>query len=66
MSDLSYDLQRAIDYIEENLCGELEISKIAARAYLSPFYFQRVFNAMCSLTVGEYIRNRRQIGRAHV
>ena len=59
VNDLSYDLQRAIDYIEENLCDELEISKIAARAYLSPFYFQRVFHAMCSLTVGEYIRNRR-------
>ena len=59
MSDLSYDLQRALDYIEENLCDELEISKIAARAYLSPFYFQRVFNAVCGLTVGEYIRNRR-------
>ena len=52
-------LQRAIDYIEENLCEELEISKIAARAYLSPFYFQRVFNATTGLTVGEYIRNRR-------
>ncbi len=59
MNDLSYGLQRAIDYIEENLCDELEISKIAARAYLSPFYFQRVFNAVCGLTVGEYIRNRR-------
>ena len=59
VNDLSYGLQRAIDYIEENLCDELEISKIAARAYLSPFYFQRVFNAVCGLTVGEYIRNRR-------
>ena len=59
MNDLTYGLQRAIDYIEENLCEELEISKIAARAYLSPFYFQRVFNAVCGLTVGEYIRNRR-------
>ena len=59
VNDLSYGLQRAIDYIEENLCDELEISKIAARAYLSPFYFQRVFNATCGLTVGEYIRNRR-------
>ena len=59
MSDLNYGLQRAIDYIEENLCDELEISKIAAMAYLSPFYFQRVFNATCGMTVGEYIRKRR-------
>lgn len=59
MNDLIYGLQRAIDYIEENLCDELEISKIAARAYLSSFHFQRVFNVTCGLTVGEYIRNRR-------
>lgn len=59
MNELMCGLQRAIDYIEENLCEELEISKIAARAYLSPFYFQRVFNATTGLTVGEYIRNRR-------
>lgn len=59
MNELTFGLQNAIDYIEENLCDELEISKIAARAYLSPFYFQRVFNASCGLTVGEYIRNRR-------
>ncbi len=59
MSELTRGLQNAIDYIEENLCEELEISKIAAKAYLSPFYFQRVFNATTRLTVGEYIRNRR-------
>ena len=59
VNELMCGLQRAIDYIEENLCEELEISKIAARAYLSPFYFQRVFNAMAGLTVGEYIRSRR-------
>ena len=58
MNELTFGLQNAIDYIEENLCEELEISKIAARAYLSPFYFQRIFNASCGFTVGEYIRNR--------
>ena len=52
-------LQNAISYIEDNLCDELEISKIAARAYLSPFYFQKVFNASCGITVGEYVRYRR-------
>ena len=59
MNGLKLGLQNAIEYIEENLCEELEISKIAARAYLSPFYFQRVFNAMTGLTIGEYIRIRR-------
>lgn len=59
VNEFTRGLQNAIDYIENNLCEELEISKIAARAYLSPFYFQRVFNATCGLTVGEYIRCRR-------
>ena len=59
VNNLTKGLQNSIEYIEENLCEELEISKIAARAYLSPFHFQRVFNATTGLTVGEYIRNRR-------
>ena len=59
MNKLTQGLQNAILYIEDNLCDELEISKIAARAYLSPFYFQKVFSATCGMTVGEYIRYRR-------
>ena len=59
MNELTQGLQNAILYIEDNLCEELEISKIAARAYLSSFYFQKVFNATCGMTVGEYIRYRR-------
>ena len=59
MEELTQGLQNAIEYIENNLCDELEISKIAARAYLSSFYFQRIFNATFRMTVGEYIRARR-------
>lgn len=59
MNEFTQGLQNAILYIEDNLCEELEISKIAARAYLSSFYFQKVFNATCGMTVGEYIRYRR-------
>lgn len=59
MNELTQGLQNAILYIEDNLCEELEISKIAARAYLSSFYFQKVFGATCGMTVGEYIRYRR-------
>ena len=59
MNEFTQGLQNAILYIENNLCDELEISKIAARAYLSPFYFQKVFSATCGMTIGEYIRYRR-------
>ena len=59
MEDLAKGLQSAIDYIEAHLLEELDIRNVAARAYLSPFYFQRVFGALCGITVGEYIRRRR-------
>ena len=51
--------QKSIDLLEENLTGTLEIEDIAAAAALSPFYYQRIFGALCGMTVGEYIRARR-------
>ncbi|MBQ8122005.1 MAG: AraC family transcriptional regulator [Ruminococcus sp.] len=51
--------QQSIDHIEKNLSEELDIEEIAAKAALSPFYYQRIFGAMCGMTVGEYIRSRR-------
>ena len=51
--------QRSIEYIEQNLTETLDIEEIAARAALSSFYYQRIFGALCGMTVGEYIRARR-------
>lgn len=51
--------QQSIDFIEENLASSLEIEEIAQIAVLSPFYYQRIFGALCGMTVGEYIRARR-------
>ncbi len=51
--------QRSIDFIEENLADALEIEDIAQQAALSRFYYQRIFGALCGMTVGEYIRARR-------
>lgn len=52
-------IQSAIRYIEENITEDLKIEDIAACSYVSAFHFQRVFSALCGVTVGEYIRNRR-------
>ncbi len=52
-------IQQSIDYIERNLAETLDIGEIAGIAALSPFYYQRIFGALCGLTVGEYIRARR-------
>ena len=51
--------QASINYMEENLTGELDIEEIAGIAAFSPYYYQRIFAALCGLTVGEYIRARR-------
>ncbi|MBR5342642.1 MAG: AraC family transcriptional regulator [Oscillospiraceae bacterium] len=51
--------QQSIDYMERNLADTLEIEDIAGIVALSPFYYQRIFGALCGMTVGEYIRARR-------
>ena len=59
MASLTEDIQKALMYIEANLTEDLEVRDIAKEAFLSPFYFQRIFGAMCGISVGEYIRSRR-------
>ena len=52
-------IQRAINYAEENLTEEISYAEVAKRANCSSFYFQKLFNILCGITLGEYIRNRR-------
>ena len=59
MNSWTEGIQNAIEYIEKNLTEELSIEEISAKAYVSPFYFQKIFNVLCGFTVGEYIRSRR-------
>lgn len=63
-------IQRAIDFIEDNICDDLSAEVISSQAYLSSFHFQRLFSVVCGVSIGEYIRNRRltlaglEIGRS--
>ena len=59
MNGLQEGIADAIHFIEARLDGAIDLEAVAARACLSPFYFQRVFHALSGLTVGEYIRYRR-------
>lgn len=52
-------LQRAIEYVEENLEGEIDYGEAARRAYASAYHFQRAFSLTAGMTLGEYIRARR-------
>lgn len=52
-------LQKAIDYIEDNLTETIDYKTVAAQSFSSSYHFQRVFSILCGFTIGEYIRNRR-------
>ena len=52
-------LQKAIDYIEDNLTETIDYEMVAAQSFSSSYHFQRVFSILCGFTIGEYIRNRR-------
>lgn len=52
-------MQKAIDYIENNLTEMIDYEMVAVQSCSSSYHFQRVFSILCGFTVGEYIRNRR-------
>lgn len=58
-------LQRAIDYMEENLLEAITISDIAKQANSSVYHFQRTFSILTDMAVGEYLRKRRLTLAAH-
>lgn len=52
-------IQNALDYIEENLGGDIDYKEAARRCCCSEYHFQRLFSILCGCTLGEYIRCRR-------
>lgn len=52
-------MNRAVDYLEENITEKLDIERVAKIALSSPFYFQRMYHLATGVTVAEYIRRRR-------
>lgn len=52
-------LNEAILYMEENLCGEISLDEAARKACVTRDSFIRFFSYMTGMTVKEYIRRRR-------
>lgn len=52
-------INAAIDYIENNLDGEISFDEAARIACCSTYYFQRVFSYISGVSLSEYIRRRR-------
>lgn len=49
----------ALDYLEENLAGEIDHAVAAQKACCSSFNFQRMFSFITGTPLAEYIRRRR-------
>ncbi len=52
-------MSKALDYIEDNLDGEISYREAAGLCFCSEYHFQRAFSILCGYTLGEYIRRRR-------
>lgn len=52
-------MNEALQYIEENLTGEIKVEEAAKKAVCSSFNFQRMFSYMAEVSLADYIRRRR-------
>lgn len=57
--DMIKQLNAAVDYIESNLQGEIDMDRLSRVACLSNGSFTRFFSYMVGMTLKEYIRRRR-------
>ncbi|PFN09170.1 AraC family transcriptional regulator [Bacillus cereus] len=59
MESYETQIQRTIDYIEEDVMEKQTLSDLARIAGFSEYHFHRVFQALVGDTVMEYVRKRR-------
>ncbi|NFI93386.1 AraC family transcriptional regulator [Clostridium botulinum] len=52
-------MNKAVEYIEDNITEKLDIEKVAKIALSSPFHFQRMYHVITGVTIAEYVRRRR-------
>jgi len=52
-------MSKALDYIEDNMAGEIDYNEVARLACCSTYHFQRMFMVVMDITLADYIRRRR-------
>jgi len=57
--DMLTSMNRAIDYIEEHLAGEIDLAEVAKVAGCMQTHLNRMFLSITDVSVSEYIRRRR-------
>ena len=50
-------INQAIEYIEESIEREIELSNISKQFYLSEYHFERAFRAIVGTNLKKYILN---------
>lgn len=58
-SEITDRINKVIDHIEEYLCEEHQLEKLAQISFLSKFHFQRTFKMITQETPNEYINRKR-------
>lgn len=53
------NLNKMIDYIEDNLSLTIDIKRLALMVGLNEYTLQRLFSIICNISINEYIRKRR-------
>ena len=54
-----YSLEKALNYIEEHLYEDVDLSSIAKEAGYSLYHFHRIFKSVVGDSIKDYIRKRR-------
>jgi len=57
--DLLDRMNRAIDYVEQDITSELNLPKLAQITHCSTYNFQRMFSMVTGISITEYVRRRR-------
>lgn len=57
--DMLTSMNEAINYIENHLLAQIDISEVAKVAGCSQWYLQRMFMSITDVSIAEYIRRRR-------
>ena len=52
-------VQKAIDYMEDNLLENINYEDVAKAVYMSNYQFHRIFSLVTGISANEYIKNRR-------
>lgn len=53
------NLNKALNYIEENLSSDIDFKEVARLALCSEYHFTRMFSFLAGVSLSEYIRRRR-------